>query len=360
MKRLLFFAYVPAAVLLIAACSGGGEAAKQATPEAARPPVAVEASLATAGGFDEAVVTQVLTDRGINPKWRPYMMDLYRRKGQETVRGTMSSVPISRYKQGYTDAGGFRDEMSLLSYTDTEIDRYQVGADLSYATDYIADLIAAWQSQYRKKMMSLESFRGLLSQVIQVPERIDTIIMREIVNTPVEEPKAAGISIAVTRFATGETAEPQFRDELVLLGCPAIDMDRNVAAAGLVYAHDYTLDLITAYRDAIRANNLTLDEYRQALLGIGLVPERVEGMCLIERARIKPKQALIPTSPAIAYYATDIGKIQVDTIRRQRRKGQLTRDQEIAALIGTGYEPAEAGMISDNDEARLSEKAPAA
>ncbi len=55
MKRFLFFAYVPAAVLLIAACSGGGEAAKQATPEAARPPVAVEASLATAGILTEGI-----------------------------------------------------------------------------------------------------------------------------------------------------------------------------------------------------------------------------------------------------------------------------------------------------------------
>lgn len=55
MKRLLFFAYVPAAILLIAACSGGGEAAKQATPEAARPPVAVETSLATAGALTEGI-----------------------------------------------------------------------------------------------------------------------------------------------------------------------------------------------------------------------------------------------------------------------------------------------------------------
>ena len=57
MKRFLFFAYIPAAVLLIliAACSGGGEAAKQATPEAARPPVAVEASVAAAGVLAEGI-----------------------------------------------------------------------------------------------------------------------------------------------------------------------------------------------------------------------------------------------------------------------------------------------------------------
>jgi membrane fusion protein (multidrug efflux system) len=54
MKRFLFFACIPA-VLLTAACSRGGDAAKQATPEDSRPPVAVEASLATAGVLAEGI-----------------------------------------------------------------------------------------------------------------------------------------------------------------------------------------------------------------------------------------------------------------------------------------------------------------
>jgi membrane fusion protein, multidrug efflux system len=53
MKRILFFAYVVAVVFLVAACSKGGDAAKQATPEAARPPVAVETAAATAGVLTE-------------------------------------------------------------------------------------------------------------------------------------------------------------------------------------------------------------------------------------------------------------------------------------------------------------------
>ncbi len=55
MKRILFFAFIPAAVFLIAACSGGGEAAKQAAPEAVRPPVAVEAAVAAAGALTEGI-----------------------------------------------------------------------------------------------------------------------------------------------------------------------------------------------------------------------------------------------------------------------------------------------------------------
>jgi membrane fusion protein (multidrug efflux system) len=55
MKRTLFLAFVLAMVFLIAACSKGGDAAKKATPEAARPPVAVETSLAAAGDLTEGI-----------------------------------------------------------------------------------------------------------------------------------------------------------------------------------------------------------------------------------------------------------------------------------------------------------------
>ncbi len=55
MKRILFFAFVWAMVILIAACSKGGDAAKKATPEAARPPVAVETAVAAAGVLTEGI-----------------------------------------------------------------------------------------------------------------------------------------------------------------------------------------------------------------------------------------------------------------------------------------------------------------
>src|SRR3989339_488201 len=50
-----FIRYFSAAVFLIAACSGSGETAKQAAPVVARPPVAVETSIATAGVLTEGI-----------------------------------------------------------------------------------------------------------------------------------------------------------------------------------------------------------------------------------------------------------------------------------------------------------------
>jgi membrane fusion protein (multidrug efflux system) len=55
MKRILFFIFVWAIAVLLAACSKGGDAAKQVAPEAVRPPVAVETSLAAAGVITEGI-----------------------------------------------------------------------------------------------------------------------------------------------------------------------------------------------------------------------------------------------------------------------------------------------------------------
>src|SRR3989339_1459822 len=59
-----FIRYFSAAVFLIAACSGSGETAKQAAQVVARPPVAVETSIATAGVLTEGIdVTGTLTPK---------------------------------------------------------------------------------------------------------------------------------------------------------------------------------------------------------------------------------------------------------------------------------------------------------
>lgn len=55
MKRILFLAFALVMVVPIAACSKGGDAAKKGIPEAARPPVAVETSLAAAGALTEGI-----------------------------------------------------------------------------------------------------------------------------------------------------------------------------------------------------------------------------------------------------------------------------------------------------------------
>lgn len=158
---------------------------------------------------------------------------------------------------------------------------------------------------------------------------------------------------AVTRFKEGFTTESQFGSEMALLGYSDIQFQPYLAAARMDYATDYLRDLLDAYRDAVRKGNLSLDEYRGSLLTLGMVPERVEGYVLRERARLKPTEPLTPIAPAKPEYETDAGRVKVDTIRRRRRKEIISRDQEVSALQFLGMDPGYAGAIADNDDIRL-------
>lgn len=161
---------------------------------------------------------------------------------------------------------------------------------------------------------------------------------------------------ALTRFKEGFTTETQFSSEMALLGYSDMQFQTYLAAARMDYATDYLRDLLYAYRDAVRKGNLSLDEYRSSLLALGMVPERVEGYILRERARLKPTEALTPIAPAKPEYETDAGRVKVDTIRRQRRKEVISRDQEISRLQFLGMDPGYAAAIADNDDIRLAEK----
>lgn len=161
---------------------------------------------------------------------------------------------------------------------------------------------------------------------------------------------------AVKRFKEGLTTEDQFYGEMTLLGYSDQQFPKYLAAAKMDYAYDYTMDLVSAYRDAVRKGNLGLDGYRGALSGLGMVPERVEGYVFRERARLKPTEPLTPLAPVTPVYETDAGKVSADTARRKRRKLLITRDQEIATFVQLGMEPAYATALADNDDVRLAEK----
>ena len=172
----------------------------------------------------------------------------------------------------------------------------------------------------------------------------------------VESVRTGRIGVARTRFKEGFTTEEQFIHELRLLRVSDEELQLELAAASLDYATDYLRDLIAAYRDAVRKGHISMDQYREALLGFGLVPERVEGYVLRERARLKPEEPLTVIAPPKPYYETDAGKVMVDTIRRNRRKLLISRDQEIAFMLGLGVPVELATAYADNDDARLAEK----
>lgn len=172
----------------------------------------------------------------------------------------------------------------------------------------------------------------------------------------VESVRTGRIGVARTRFREGFTTEEQFIQELQMLRVSDEELELELAAARLDYATDYIRDLIAAYRDAVRKGNLSIEGYRDRLTELGLVPQRVAGYMLREIARLKPEELPTVIAPPKPWYETDAGKIQVDTIRRRRRKLLISRDQEIASLLETGMPVEQATAAADNDDVRLAEK----
>jgi len=323
-----------------------------------RPPSPYQLTVAASSGVvDIKVMLAELRRAGFHPDVRKMYRDVFNKLQTADVKAGSTGGVMTRYQEGFIDDTEFASEMAMLRVAEEQIPVYLAVAKLNYATDYIRDLISAWQTAVRSGNMTLDEYRANLTSTGMVPQRTDGYIQRELARQTVKEPRAVSITIAVTRYKEGLTTRDQFRDELMLLGCPAAELERNISASDLSYAYDYTGDLITAYRDAVRSGNIDLSEYRQALLGLNMVPERVEGYVLIERARLKPKEALTPLSPPAAEYTTDAGKIKVDTIRRNRRKGVITRDQEIAQLLTIGMDNDYAAAVASNDDARLGESA---
>lgn len=185
---------------------------------------------------------------------------------------------------------------------------------------------------------------------------IDTYFKKALARTyatEVQDPTGFRLSIARRRFKEGMTTEDQFISELRALRVPEDQIELEVIAGRLEYAYDYTMDLIAAYRDAVRKGNIGLDFYLDSLLSLGIVPERATGYQIRERARQKPEEALTTVAPVKPYYETDAGKVQVDTIRRQRRARKISRDEEIASFLELGMPPELAISYADNDDERL-------
>jgi hypothetical protein len=178
-------------------------------------------------------------------------------------------------------------------------------------------------------------------------------LMRMFQTTYSEVIKGLMSGTAIKRFKEGMSTESQFLSELKILGYTDQQFPQYVAAAKLDYAYDYLSDMIAAYKDAAAKGQISLDDFRGALRGLGIVPDRIEAYVLRLRARLDPAGPLKPIGPPKPEYQTEAGQVKVDTLRRHRQKELITRDQEIAGLQKLGAPVDYATSIADNDDVRL-------
>lgn len=261
---------------------------------------------------------------------------------------------------------GVRDLLDM--FTDEHLTRQELGTYLGYHG--IAD---SWHDKYASiAWRSMSPFQlktaaqdGSFDEVIFYDEltnggfRPETkkMLIDSFRKASLNNLRPTSVNSATYRFKNGWTNEAQFMSELKILQVGDAMLPVYLASTRLDYASDYLADLETAYANAVRSGQLGIDEYRQALRALGMVPERVEAKVFIEQARIKPSAALSPVAGSKSYYLTDAGKLILDTTRRRRRKEQLTREQELAEFSKIGIPADLAAAYADNDEVRLKEPA---
>jgi hypothetical protein len=180
-----------------------------------------------------------------------------------------------------------------------------------------------------------------------------TALMRMFQGTYSEVIQGLMSGTAIKRYKEGMSTKVQFQAELKLLGYTDQQFPQYLAAADLDYAYDYLTDMISAYKAAAGKGQISLDDFRGALRGLGIVPDRIEAYVLRLRAQLDPAGPLKPIGPPKAEYQTEAGQLKVDTLRRHRQKEMITRDEEIAGLQRLGAPIDYATAIADNDDARL-------
>jgi hypothetical protein len=155
---------------------------------------------------------------------------------------------------------------------------------------------------------------------------------------------AVSSSTAMTRYQEGFDDETALRKNLSALGVADSMLDRFAFAAQLKYLYDYQSDLKVYFIDLYHRREIEEPELRTSLVEAGLSPERLD--LVVSQQRIKRLAPSRPAEdPAVA--------VQLDTIRDRRKKSLITREQEIAQLVGLGKELSYATAVADNDDVAM-------
>jgi len=155
---------------------------------------------------------------------------------------------------------------------------------------------------------------------------------------------AVSSSTAMTRYQEGFDDETALRKNLSALGIADSMLDRYAFAAQLKYLYDYQSDLKVYYIDLYHRREIEEPELRTSLVSVGLSPERLD--LVVAQQKVK---RLAPSRPA----EDPAVSVQLDTIRDRRKKSLITREQEIAQLVGLGKELSYATAVADNDDVAM-------
>ncbi len=149
----------------------------------------------------------------------------------------------------------------------------------------------------------------------------------------------------IKRYKEGMIDDAGFMYEMLLLGYTEDQAKQYLVPSQLEAAYDDTLDILYGFRDAVRAGNLSIEDYGVELQRLGIRDDKVSIYQFREEARTKvSKEKALP-----AVYTTAEGKLRVATARERFRKGMITDAELQSQLITLGMSDSYAAAIVENE-----------
>lgn len=264
-------------------------------------------SLAEAGLLDDRLLDHALRQAGYDEISIPYIKRMMQNLAATTQAALSTSTAMTRYQEGFDDEATLRSNLTVLGVPDAMLDRYLFAANLRYVLDYSTDLKAFYVDQYHRREIEEPELRSDLISSGLNPDRIDLLVQSQ----------------SIKRLKAPAAAED-----------PAL-----------------TLQVDTT-RDRRRKRLITRAEEIAQLVALG--KELSYATAVADNDDVALATAGAPPAPAVVLaYETEAGKVEVDTIRRLRRGGQSTPDEELAALRSLDMPVALAQAIVDNDTLRV-------
>ena len=228
--------------------------------------------------------------------------DQLRRKLQDPteeereVRAAGRGTAVARFREGWTAPEQFAAEMLSLGYTNAEVDRYQVQADLQFDFDWKADVLRLLGDQLVRGQIDAQDYLQQLASMGMDDGRARTHLARlQVSMRPrlrIEEPVQP-----IERFRT-----PAGRQELQLA--------------------------IGEFRSQI----LDRAELTKRLAALEMPDDLVEATVDLEIFRLA-RRLDVPDAPAVPFYLTDEGKIRVQTAKVAFRNDVIDSDSLRGRLL---------------------------
>jgi hypothetical protein len=265
-------------------------------------------SLAEAGLLDDAMLEKELEFAGYDDDAIPVIKKMMNSLAAGALTTVSTSTAMTRFQEGFDTEDELRKNLSTLGVAESMLDRYVFAGNLKYLYDYQTDLKNYYIDLYHRREIEEPELRSDLAAAGIAPDRIDVYVQAQ----------------SIKRLKAAAVPEP-----------PELAIERDTV------------------RDRRKKNLITRDGEISELVALGIELPLATAYADNDDVAMTPSGATAPPVVLLAY-ETDSGKIQVDTIRRERRQRQLSDTDELAALTALQMPDDMAKAIVDNDTLRLS------